>query len=94
MSHAMLLESLDTGGVWSIARGLARNEDTYKGQLMACDATRRNAEALLPHVNWSGSAAFLARAQFQRYGEYLVDAVRLDELTPAQCFEAVAAVRR
>ena len=42
MSHAMLLESLDTGGVWSIARGLARNEDTYKGQLMACDATRRN----------------------------------------------------
>ena len=25
MSHAMLLEALDTGGVWSIARGLARN---------------------------------------------------------------------
>ena len=42
MSHAMLLESLDTGGVWSISRGLARSEDTYKGQLMACDATRRN----------------------------------------------------
>ena len=42
MSHAMLLESLDTGGVWSIARGLARNEDAYKSQLMACDATRRN----------------------------------------------------
>jgi len=42
MSHAMLLETLDTGGVWSIARGLARNEDTYKGQLMACDTERRN----------------------------------------------------
>ena len=42
MSHAMLLESLDTGGEWSIARGLARNETSYKGQLMACDATRRN----------------------------------------------------
>ena len=32
MSHAMLLESLDTGGVWSIARGLARSEETYKNQ--------------------------------------------------------------
>ncbi|MCY3921221.1 MAG: lysophospholipid acyltransferase family protein [Chloroflexi bacterium] len=53
------------------------------------NAARRNAEFLLPHVNWNGSAPSLARAQFQRYGEYLVDAVRLDELTPAQCFEAV-----
>ncbi len=42
MSHAMLLETLGTGGVWSIARGLARNESTYKRQLMACDAERRN----------------------------------------------------
>lgn len=42
MSHAMLLETLDTGGVWSIARGLARNEGTYKSKLMACDAERRN----------------------------------------------------
>ena len=42
MSHAMLLEILDTGGVWSIARGLAGNERTYKSQLMACDAERRN----------------------------------------------------
>ena len=42
MSYAMLLETLDTGGVWSIARGLARNESTYKSQLMACDAERRN----------------------------------------------------
>jgi len=42
MSHAMLLETLDTGGVWSIARGLARSEGTYKSKLMACDAERRN----------------------------------------------------
>ncbi len=42
MSYAMLLETLDTGGVWSIARGLARKESTYKSQLMACDAERRN----------------------------------------------------
>ena len=42
MSHAMLLNTLDTGAVWSVARGLARNVDTYKGHLAACDATRRN----------------------------------------------------
>lgn len=41
MSHAMLLELLDTGGVWSIARGLARNERSYKSHLAACDHPRR-----------------------------------------------------
>ncbi|MBI2880351.1 MAG: Fic family protein [Candidatus Tectomicrobia bacterium] len=40
MSHAMLLESLDTGGIWSIARGLARNESSYKSHLAACDSPR------------------------------------------------------
>ncbi|MHB8743825.1 MAG: Fic family protein [Sulfuricaulis sp.] len=42
MSHATLLEALDTGAVWSIARGLARNVDAYKAHLAACDQTRRN----------------------------------------------------
>jgi Fic family protein len=42
MSHAMLLETLNTGGVWSVARGLARNEQQYKSLLMACDQTRKN----------------------------------------------------
>ena len=42
MSHAMLLEALDTGGVWSIARGLARKVGSYKGHLAACDLPRRN----------------------------------------------------
>jgi hypothetical protein len=37
-----LLEALDTGAVWSIARGLARNVRAYKGHLAACDLTRRN----------------------------------------------------
>jgi Fic family protein len=43
MSHATLLDALDTGAVWSIARGLARNVAAYKGHLAACDQTRRNA---------------------------------------------------
>jgi Fic family protein len=42
MSHAMLLETLDTGAVWSVARGLARNVETYRARLAACDQTRRN----------------------------------------------------
>jgi Fic family protein len=42
MSHATFLEALDTGAVWSIARGLARNVNGYKTQLAACDARRRN----------------------------------------------------
>jgi Fic family protein len=42
MSHATLLDALDTGGVWSVARGLARNVASYKGHLAACDQTRRN----------------------------------------------------
>jgi len=41
MSHAMLLETLDTGGVWSIARGLARNVGEYKRHLAQCDLPRR-----------------------------------------------------
>jgi len=42
MSHATLLDALDTGAVWSISRGLARNVDTYKNHLAACDLPRRN----------------------------------------------------
>ena len=42
MSHALLLESLDTGSLWSVARGLARAEADYKKLLQACDLPRRN----------------------------------------------------
>jgi Fic family protein len=42
MSHATLLDTLDTGGIWSIARGLARNVQEYKRHLANCDNTRRS----------------------------------------------------
>ena len=42
MSHASLLDVLDTGSVWSVARGLARNAAEYKQHLMSCDSPRRN----------------------------------------------------
>lgn len=42
MSYAMLRETLDTGGIWSIARGLARKESDYKRHLSSCDLPRRH----------------------------------------------------
>jgi Fic family protein len=41
MSYSMLRDALDTGGVWSIARGLARREAEYKAHLTACDQPRQ-----------------------------------------------------
>lgn len=41
MSYAMLRNSLDTRGLWSVARGLARQEADYKKHLQACDGDRR-----------------------------------------------------
>ncbi|MFM7690752.1 MAG: Fic family protein [Alphaproteobacteria bacterium] len=42
MTHVMLLDALDTGAVWSVARGFARAETRYKACLAACDLARRN----------------------------------------------------
>ena len=42
MSYSALQDALDTGGIWSIARGLARNDAAYKNHLGACDLPRRN----------------------------------------------------
>jgi Fic family protein len=42
MSHAVILQTLDTGAIWSIARGLGRNIDGYKSHLADCDLPRRN----------------------------------------------------
>ncbi|MFH1804332.1 MAG: Fic family protein [Pseudomonadota bacterium] len=41
MSYAMLRRALDTRGLWSVARGLARKEKDYKAHLEACDGPRR-----------------------------------------------------
>lgn len=61
MSHAMLLETLDTGGVWSIARGLARNVSVYKGHLASCDLPRRN------DIDGRGNLSEEALADFTRF---------------------------
>ena len=42
MSHAVMLDAVGSGGLWSVARGLARNSSRYKALLAACDLPRRN----------------------------------------------------
>jgi Fic family protein len=41
MSYAIIRKTLDTRGLWSVARGLARQEAAYKEHLAACDGPRR-----------------------------------------------------
>ena len=58
MSHAILLETLDTGAVWSVARGLGRNVEAYKGHMAACDRTRHN------DLDGRGNLSEVALAEF------------------------------
>ena len=61
MSHAVLLETLDTGAVWSVARGLARNAQEYKQLLSNCDQPRRN------DLDGRGTLSEEALAQFTQF---------------------------
>jgi Fic family protein len=61
VSHAVLLNALDTGAVWSIARGLARNVPQYKTLLANCDMTSRN------DLDGRGNLSEEALAEFTRF---------------------------
>jgi Fic family protein len=74
VSHATLLETLDTGGVWSVARGLARRVADYKSQLAACDLERSN------DLDGRGHLSEEALAGFTRFFlETCLDQVRFME---------------
>jgi Fic family protein len=74
MSHAMLLRTLDTGAVWSVARGLARNVQRYKTLLSNCDLPRRN------DLDGRGSLSEEALAELTRFFlEVCIDQVRFME---------------
>lgn len=61
MSHAMMLDMVDTGAVWSIARGLARRVAEYKALLSNCDLPRRN------DLDGRGTLSEEALAEFTRF---------------------------
>jgi Fic family protein len=74
MSHAVLLETLDTGAVWSVARGLARKVAEYKRHLAACDSPRRN------ELDGRGALSEEALAAFTKFFlEVCVDQVEFME---------------
>ncbi len=74
MSHAMLLDALETGGVWSVARGLARNVERYKLLLAECDLQRRN------DLDGRGNLSEEALASFTRFFlEMAIDQVEFME---------------
>jgi Fic family protein len=61
MSHAMMLDMLDTGAVWSVARGMARNVVEYKAALSNCDLPHRN------DLDGWGNLSEEALAEFTRF---------------------------
>lgn len=61
MSHATMLESAGSGGLWSVARGLARNVARYTSLLAACDLPRRN------DLDGRGTLSEEALAEFTRF---------------------------
>jgi Fic family protein len=74
MSHAITLNALDTGGMWSIARGLARNVVQYKEHLANCDLSRRN------DLDGHGNLSEEALAEFtQFFLEICIDQINFME---------------
>ena len=61
MSHALLLDVLDTGGVWSVARGFSISSPAYKLKLQNCDSGRRGA------LDGRGNLSESALVDFTRY---------------------------
>lgn len=61
MSHAIILDVLDTGSLWSISRGLARHVEQYKQHLANCDLSRRN------DLDGRGALSEEALASFTRF---------------------------
>ena len=69
MSYAMLRATLDTRGLWSVARGLARREADYKAHLQACDGERRgdlDGRGTLSEAALAGFAEFFLRVSIDQ----------------------------
>ena len=74
MSYAMLRQAMETGGLWSVARGLARQNDRYKTHLMACDQPRQGV------TDGRGARSERAMAEFSAFFlESCIDQVRFME---------------
>jgi Fic family protein len=84
VSHATTLAALDTGAVWSIARGLARNVNDYKRHLAACDLRRRNdldGRGNLSEENLAAFTEFFLTVCLDQV-EFMEGLMRPDQLRP------------
>jgi Fic family protein len=61
MSHAQMRHLAESGGLWSVARGLARSVVSYKQLLANCDLRRRN------DLDGRGNLSEEALAEFTRF---------------------------
>lgn len=82
MSYAMLRAALDTRGLWSVARGLARQEAAYKEHLAACDGPRRgdrDGRGALSEAALASFAEFFLRTCIDQV-EFMESLMRPDRL--------------
>ena len=82
MSYAMLRRSLNTCGLWSVARGLARNEAAYKRHLAACDSPRQgdlDGRGTLSEAALAAFADFFLRTCIDQVG-FMESLMRPDRL--------------
>lgn len=82
MSYAMLRKALDTRGLWSVARGLARQEASYKRHLAACDGPRhgdRDGRGTLSEAALASFARFFLRTCIDQV-EFMESLMRPDRL--------------
>lgn len=82
MSYAMLRQALDTRGLWSVARGLARQEAAYKAHLAACDGPRRgdrDGRGNLSEEALASFAAFFLRSCIDQV-DFMADLMRPERL--------------
>lgn len=82
LSYAMLRKALDTRGLWSIARGLARQESEYKRHLQSCDEPRRgdlDGRGSLNESALAGFAEFFLRSAIDQV-EFMKDLMQPERL--------------
>lgn len=61
VSYAVLRSAINTKGLWSVARGLARKERNYKAHLQSCDEPRRGS------LDGRGTLSESALAEFSQF---------------------------
>lgn len=82
MSYAMLRQTLNTHGLWSVARGLARQETKYKSHLAACDGPRhgdRDGRGTLSEAALTSFADFFLRTCIDQV-EFMESLMRSDRM--------------